>query len=137
MADFAPTAANVVASGSARNSLQTAGVAITAGQSLYFDTATNTVKLYKANGAAPINQFYGIALNNAAAGQPVLCCLSDPSFTPGFTSTVGQAVIGSGATAGNLAPVADNATGWFNTILGVMKTTTTMNLNPTAAGAAT
>jgi hypothetical protein len=137
MADYVVTAANVAHSSSARVITQTAGATITRGQLLYLDTSSGTVKLFKANGAAPQNQFYGIALEDCASGQDLLVCTSDPSFTPGFSAAAGQVVIGSGAVAGNAAPVADNATGWYTTILGVMKSATVMNFSPVASGVAT
>ena len=136
MADHVVTAANVLKSnnGSVRNG--TAGVAITAGDALYFDTATGTYKLYDANGgSADVRKFAGVALNTAAAGQPIALCEEDADFTPGFAVSEGDVVIGS-ATAGKLCPVADAASGHYVTVVGIGKGNNKMVLRKVESGAA-
>ncbi len=137
MADYSVTAASVLPSTSARLLQVTAGAAITIGQSVYLDTATNTYKAADANGASPLFTFAGIAVSQAAAaGQPLLICQSDPSFTPGFTIAAGATVILS-ATPGGLAPIADLASGWYLTVVGVGIGSNKINFSPVATGVAT
>jgi hypothetical protein len=111
MADYAPTAANVLKSANGKTKDSTAAVAIAAGDLLY-KLVDGTVGLHDANGVAPANVAEGIALNSApGVGQPVRYCYDDPLFAPGFSLTEGATVIGSG-TAGKMAPDADKVTGW-------------------------
>jgi hypothetical protein len=135
MADHVVTPANVLKSnnGTVRNG--TAGAAISAGDALYYDTATGTYKLFDANGAGDAKNFAGIALNSAAAGQPIALCEEDPDFTPGFPLDEGDVVIGS-ATAGKLCPVADAASGHYVTVVGVGKGNNKVVLKKVASGAA-
>lgn len=120
MADIAITAANVLPSASARYSQQKAGVAITAGQAVYFDTATGTVKLAKANGAAPQNTFFGIAAETAAANQQVLIIIGDAvGMALGGTIAAGALCWLSAVTAGgiNITPADDVSGGTMTRIL--------------------
>jgi hypothetical protein len=119
MADYTVTPSNVIASDKSKRVEGVAGVAITAGQVLYLDPADKTLKLYKANGVAPISTLVGIALHGALVGQPLEYVTVDPAFQPGFTVLAGDSVIGSGVIAGNLCPDADKASGWFVTQIGV------------------
>lgn len=121
MADLVLTAASVVPSAYAVILSGTAGAAITAGQTIFEDTADldangrPKIKLYDANASAPTaitNGVRGIALNNAATGQPVDYAISDPDFTHGLAGVTKGDVIVASATAGGLAPVADLASGW-------------------------
>lgn len=138
MADYSVTAASVLPSAAARLSSQyAAGAAITIGQSVYLDAATSTIKLADANLSAAAATFFGIAVSTAAAaGQPIVVCLGDVSFTPGFTVAAGATVILS-ATAGGLAPIADLATGWYLNVVGVGIGSNKINFTPLAAGVAT
>jgi hypothetical protein len=138
MADFVITPANVLASAQAQITTGTTGatVTITAGQSLAVQ-ADGKMGLYKANGAAPLNVFAGIALHGSLAGQPIVYVKSDPSFQPGATFTaIGDAVLGSGNTSGGICPDADKATGWFVTELGRTTSLTLMKLQPVVTGVA-
>jgi len=60
-----------------------AGVAISAGESVYLETASGTVKLCDASAASNLAQFRGIALQTVGAGQAVDVC-EDGEVT-GFT----------------------------------------------------
>lgn len=88
MGNLAITAANVLPSANNQGIARgTAGVAITAGQVLYLDNSTPTrlLQLAGANisvSGTPITPV-GIAVNSAAAGQPVDYVASDPLFVPG------------------------------------------------------
>lgn len=135
MSNYVVAAANVRASGNATKEHGLAGVALTQGQSVYLDTADGKLKQYDANGSGDAKVFRGITLNAAGADQPVTICREDPDFTPGCTLAIGDTVIGS-ATPGAICPDADAVAGWFKTVLGTAKTTTTMNFKPVAAGAA-
>lgn len=136
MSDLAITAANVLPSASATIVRKTAGAAITAGQPVYLDPATDTVKLADANGASPLFKVYGIAGCNAAAGQPICIVMQDPALGMGAAVAAGTTLILS-ATPGGVAPVADAATGMYVTVLGVGIGSNQINFSPLAAGVAT
>jgi hypothetical protein len=118
-ADIAITAANVVPSSSARFSTQTAGVAITAGQPLYYDTATGTVKLADNNATAPANSLFGIAMSNAAINQPIVVCVYDPALAIGGTVASGATVWLSGNAGGMTSTAADLTSGMTTIVIGV------------------
>ncbi len=128
MAAIAITAANVIPSTAAILTTEIAGGTITAGESLYKDPADQKVKLFKANSGTPaIALFYGIAMCNASAGQKIVVCTKDngipgspaTGLNIGATLTVGQVLIGGATAAGDIAPVADNTTGWVCQPIGV------------------
>ena len=133
MADYSVTAADVLASASAKRVTGTAGATITAGQAVYRDPSDGEWKLADADTASAAGigtqGNNGIALNGAADGQPIEVCLSDPDFTPGFTMVVGTTVVISG-TAGGLAPDSDLAASDYHVMMIVPKTTTVGYLFP-------
>lgn len=137
MADISITAASVLASSSAivlKN--YSAGATITTGQTVYLDSTTSTWKLVDSNAAVTGNELAttkGISLNGAASGQPLEVCIKDTDFTPGGTLTNGVAV-NSSVTAGGITHDIPT-TGAYPTVLGIAKSTTKMNLNPTSSGA--
>ena len=92
-----------------------AGATITAGQAVYRDS-DGSYKLADADGAsATIRTCRGIALNGAAAGQPLRVQKSG-EITPGATLTAGVTYYLSGP-PGGICPVADVGTGeFFHTI---------------------
>jgi hypothetical protein len=136
MANLAITAANVLASATAIRGSGIAGAAITAGQPLYADaTDSNKLKPADANVSAATANVVGIALNNAAAGQPVSYVVRDSNFVSGGMMTVG-AVYALSATAGSMNPVADQASGDFSTVVMVAKSATVAVLAPIVSGAA-
>jgi hypothetical protein len=137
MADIAITAANFLGSANARYIQQKAGVALTAGQFVYFDTGSGTVKLAKANGAAPINTLFGVAAENAAANQQVLVITSDPALAIGGTIAAGAVCWLSAVNAGGInATPADDVSGGTMTriVLGIGMGSNTMNFNPVVGG---
>jgi hypothetical protein len=88
MADLVITAANVLPGSSAVIKEGTAGAAITAGQVVYADSATNTYKLADCNSAtAAVRSPKGIALHAAASGQPI-AILTSGLITIGATVAV-------------------------------------------------
>lgn len=137
-ADLSVTAGSVVASSSATiERLYNFGATITAGQAVYLDDTTSTWKLIDRDAAATGNGIdvkKGIALVGGASGQPGVVCTKDPDFTPGATLTNGITIYTSD-TAGGITSADIPTTGDYPTVLGVAKSTTKMNLNPTASGA--
>lgn len=98
---------------------------ITAGQSLYLNSSNQWAKA-DANASVTLAAARGIALNGAAANQPIAVA-TNGTLTCGFTATVGTIYVVS-ATAGGIAPSADLVTGWFTTIIGVGLTAGTISL---------
>lgn len=133
MADLSITATSVLASSAARRVVKDAASTVTAGQPVYL-TTSGTVAPADANDSTKASVL-GIAENGGAAGQPISVVTKDPAFALGATVAIGDVLILS-ATAGGIAPVADATTGDFVTVLGVAVSTSAINLNPTAAGAA-
>lgn len=130
MAAISITAANVLASAQAVKELCTAGATITAGQVVYLDTSTGTVKLADADASSTTAKAYGIALGGAASGQPILICKEDPDFTPGGTLSLSVAsdagIYILDGTAGAFCPMGDRAAADYPVIIGVAKSTTKM-----------
>ena len=134
MADLSVTAASVLASGQAQTDRGVAGAAITAGQLVYKEAATGLFKLTDCDSAtAEVRNIYGIALNGAAIGQPVVVAQSDPDFTAGATLTKGSRYYASG-TAGGIAPEADLASLDHVALLGVASSTSKLVLRPWNTG---
>lgn len=139
MADLSVNAAAVQASDNAITYSQfRSGAAISAGQLCYLDPATNTWKLFDTDAGsgagANVSDQRGIALNNAASGQPIDVCIKDIYFTPGATLTNGVTVYGSrnaGAITGDVP-----ASGNYPVILGTPRSASILNLNPIAGGVA-
>jgi hypothetical protein len=133
MADLTITAANVVAQTGSSTQDGTAGASITAGQPVYFDATTSTIKLAVSSSAAAAAT-RGIALHAAATGQPIKYLTAGP-LTAGATLAVGKIYAVSG-TAGGIQPQEDIGTGEFVTILGIATSTTTLNVTINASGVA-
>ena len=112
MADITVTAASVVKdTGTIAPSVLangTAGATITAGQSVYLDATTSTIKLADSDASAAAAYGVGIAMHAALSGQP-LQYITGGFFTPGATLTKGAVYVVS-ATAGGIAPIADQTT---------------------------
>lgn len=136
MADLTITAASVVAGSGATKENGVAGATITAGQAVYKDASDGgKFKLADNDSAtAAVRSFYGIALHGASSGQP-LTVLKDGPITIGATTAVGIVYCLS-STAGGICPSADIATGDYNTIIGIGTSTTVIEVQPLAAGAA-
>ena len=127
MADLSITATEVLAGAGADTENGIAGEALTAGQVVY--KLSTDKKFYKADcDSAGKTSVYGIALNGAAAGQPVSVQKSG-SITIGATAapTVGEIYVLSG-TAGGIAPEADLASGDTVSILGVGESASSIQL---------
>lgn len=128
MADITVTVANVQQSSSAKIKTGTAAEAITAGQAVR-RTSTG-IALSQADDAATAG-CDGIAVNNAAAGQPVSYVTEDGSFNPGATVVAGTVYVVSAAAAGGIAPLADLTTGHVVTPVGVATGAAAMKAFPT------
>ncbi len=134
MSDISVTAANVQPGATAKLVDGTFGATVTAGQSVYFDTVTNTWKLFDANLSAAAAVLGGVAMCGGASGQPGKILVSG-DYNPGATVAVGTVYVGS-ATAGGIAPAADLVTGWYTNVLGVATTTSNIRVNIQASGVA-
>lgn len=132
MADLSITAANVVAS-TTNIKKGTAGEAITRGQPVY-KTSGGSLMLADNDDTAAKSVAVGIALNDAASGQPCNYVGEDDTFTPGATLTIGEVYVVS-ATAGGIAPIGDLTTGDYATSLFIAKTTSTAILKIAATQA--
>lgn len=119
MADLAITPANVTAEtgSSQRTNDYLAGEAVEAGDSVYLDASDTRIKLSLATDAAK-DAVSGIALNNAAAEQPVRI-LQAGDIDLGVALAVGQIYVLSPAAAGGIAPVGDLAAGNYVSIIGI------------------
>jgi hypothetical protein len=77
----------------------------------------------------------GIALNDAADGQPISYLVSG-GIDPGATVAVGTVYVVSANAAGGIAPVSDLASTEYVTILGVGVTTSRINVDIKQSGVA-
>jgi predicted transcriptional regulator len=105
MADLTITAANVTPGSDASISYGTAGEAITAGQGVYVKSSDG--KLYKAqcDGTTEEATVAGMAINNAAAGQPVGFVTAGTVVTGATTAKTTTYMVS--AAAGAICPQAD------------------------------
>lgn len=133
MADLAPIVANVAAGTGAITSVGIAGVAMVAGDTLYLDSVTTTLKLGDCDALASA-AIVGIALHAAGVGQPVRY-LTAGEINLGTTIDIGEVYIQSG-NAGKIGIVEDLAIGDFTTIIGIGKTTAILTLAIRAGGVA-
>jgi hypothetical protein len=131
MSDIAITATSVVQGANAVVVHGIAGASITAGQVVYLDSATGKWKLADANGTGTTHPG-GIALNGAAANQPIAVQTSG-DITVGGTLVAGDPYYLS-ATAGGIMPAADLTTGDNVALLGLAKSTTVLALKITEPG---
>jgi hypothetical protein len=128
MTDLTITAANVVAGANAVKTHGIAGVAVTAGQPVYLDSASQKYLLADSNSATLAARLaLGIALNAAALNQP-LSVQKGGDITIGATLTAGSPYYLS-ANAGGIMPAADLTTGDAVCQLGLAESTTVLGLN--------
>lgn len=132
MTDIAITAGNVVSSSGAVTENGFAGAAITAGQTVYRDSA-GLYQLADSNGAAALRVPRGIALNSAGANQP-LAVQSRGDINIGATLTAGVTYYLSD-TPGGICPLADVGSGEYACIIGIAKTTAILSIGINASGA--
>ena len=133
MVDLVITAANVMSGADARIENGFAGVVVTAGQVVYLDPADNRYKLADTDSAVvAARNPRGIALNGAAAGQP-LAVQRSGDIAIGGTLVSATAYYLSG-NPGGICPAADLAPGDFTAVLGVSKSTSVLALWINAPG---
>lgn len=118
----------------------TAGATITAGQSVYLDTTTNTWRLAQADGtiAEAGQSGLGISLHGASSGQPIDVAGPgcDVNLGAGAAAAAGTVYV-PGATAGDIAPTGDVTTsGYFRSILALGKGSNKVRVVALAAEAA-
>jgi len=118
MADLTITAASVLADSAAQVSVGTAGVALVAGNTCYLSTdGTWYLGLSSGNTTQAGAGGVGIALDNAAVGQPI-ALFRGGKINLGATLTIGQTYVVS-AHGGMIAPISDLASTNWVSILGV------------------
>lgn len=117
MTSLVITPASVIAGTGAKKRSKTAGATITAGQTVYLDTADDRLKLADADGATALRAPWGIALHGASAGQP-LTVQWGGLITIGATVTVGEIYV-QDDTPGGIMPEGDLESGDYVCILGV------------------
>ena len=127
-ADLTITAENVVPSSGYGFTDGTAGEAITRGQTVYLKSSDN--EFYKADcdNTAATATVKGIALQDAANGQPLRVQTSG-SITIGATVTVGTIYVASD-TAGGIKPHGDLASDDYVSIIGVGTTSAIITMLP-------
>lgn len=132
--DISVTASAVIKGTGAATTSGIAGGTITAGQPLYSDTsASNKMKPADCNLSSAAATVAGIALHGAELDQPIVY-LTGGNLTFNAVLTIGKAYIAS-ATAGGIAPIADLATGWYTSLLGIATSTTNLAVNIINSGA--
>lgn len=108
-------------------------VAIAAGQAVYLDPASNTVKLWIATAAIATSIAPGIAINSApGAGQNVIwqdSAGAEVTLGAAAAPVIGTAYIGSG-TAGGVNPQADAVVTWNIALIGFGKVGNKIKLTP-------
>jgi hypothetical protein len=105
MADLTVTAASVLwTSGTKQTGV--AGATVTAGQAVYLDSSTSTLKLAQSDGTAAEADAVGIALHAAGSGQPLVYASQGALINIGATTTKATTYMVA-TTAGGVAPQAD------------------------------
>lgn len=133
MTDIVVTAASVLAGANASRETSTAGETIAAGQVVYKASATGKWQLADNNSATiEARTAHGIALDSAAAGQPVTVQKAG-DITLGGGLVAGTAYYLS-ATPGALCPVADVVTGSAVCQIGLAKSATVLAIAIQAPG---
>ncbi|MGY5791914.1 hypothetical protein ACXHXM_16885 len=139
MADISITASAVVAGNGSLKKTGIAGAAIAAGDIVYLD-ATTTGKWQLADSDAAAAEArgqtanLGVALNSAAANQPISVLTGGP-VTVGAVLTAGTAYYLSD-TPGKLCPVADITGGDYFTLIGLAASASVLNVDPQYSGVA-
>lgn len=134
MSDLSVTAANVLAGEGATKETGIAGAAITAGQTVFKDSADGKYKLADSNHATAANRVpRGVALNTAGTGQPLQIATKGP-VTIGATLTAGVSYYQSDS-PGGICPLADVGSGEYATFIGIATSTTVLDVGIKASGA--
>jgi len=118
MGALAINTANFARSAQGQTTIGTAGATITAGQPLYYDSTNVQYKPANSVAASPQYIVAGVAGASANVGQDIVVVTRDPNMSPGYTINAGNISI-LGNVAGQVNDVADRASTWFVTVLGV------------------
>ena len=117
MADLTQTSANVKASVTASILTGIAGATIAAGQPLYLDSGSATLKLANASTSAATATVVGLATCSAVSGQNVTYVASDTAFTHGLSGVAAGDIVILSNTDGKLTEFANVVTGMYDIIL--------------------
>lgn len=127
MAEYTITPANLVTTEKGTNAI--ADEAIVAGQLFYLDSEdSNRAKLCQADAEATATVKY-MALNSAAADQPVAGIASGTFEVGSIFTAAGKVLALSPDTAGKMIDVGDISTGEFLSIVGWSTSATAFQLN--------
>lgn len=136
MADISITAANVTPKGAPPQLSGIAGVAIVAGEMVYLDPTDNRYKLADCDAipaSNPARSPAGMALNSAAANQPLKIATSGGEVNLGTVLTAGTTYYLS-PTPGKICPVADVLTGDSPVVIGIARSTSVLRLGILESG---
>jgi hypothetical protein len=135
MADLTITASAVAPSTNAVVARGTAGVAINAGQLVYMDASDSNKLKLAAHTSAITAAVVGIAVNNAAANQPVnYVTAGDVTLNAVLTAATVYVL---GSAAGSVSPSDDlhsSTNARFGTVLGISTSTTNLRVTITQSG---
>lgn len=136
MADIVITPASFIPSAAATIVFGVLGATVTQGQTVYVDTAnSNVLKLADADASALSAVVLGFATVAGSSGQRIGVVTKDPALALGGASVLaGDPIYQSDIAGGVTKTFADLEAGDIVTVLGVMTSTTVMNLNPTRGG---
>lgn len=134
MADLVVTAGNVLAGTGAKTKTVTAGVTITAGQTVYKDASDSGKYKLAIDTSVAASNVEGIALHGASNGQP-LTILTGGSINPGATVAVGV-VYGVTDTGGGIGAISERNAGDYISVIGIGTTTTNIAVNLQVSGIA-
>jgi hypothetical protein len=113
----------------------TAGAAVTRGQGVYLESASNTYKLYDADSAtAEAKVWAGFACQDVGVGQKFDLCTKDPALALGGTIAAGTTLWGSTTAGGVTTTIADLVSGTKVTVLGNATASGVVNYNPVPGG---
>lgn len=129
MTALSVTAANVAPqTGATIDRSYLAGETITQGQSVYISTSDGRAYKADANASAAASTARGIAVSGASAGQPI-AIQTGGDINMGATLVANTAYV-VGATAGDVAPIADLTTGWYGCLLGIAISASVLRMPP-------
>jgi hypothetical protein len=138
MADLTITAADVALSQNTSlvtDIFQSGQAGIAPGKPVYFNTSDSKYKLADANETSPAEAPRAAAIALSYAGlNEYFFAVTRGKFILGATLAVGTVYVVSG-NVGMIAPIADAASGWEITILGVATSTTVLDLQINASQA--
>lgn len=118
---------------STKSSLVAYGATISAGQPVYLDTTDNEYKLADNNASVITQAAKGIAMTPGVDGGYGYIATDGSIILVGTTMSVGETYF-VGATAGEIIPDADLATGNYVSRLGTAASTTQLDLSIKATG---